>query len=98
MSLTRFLSPLCSPLLVALLALALTACSSRPVQQAQKPPAEPRPSQPAMVPTVKGGGYYKDDGPHAMVPADLDVLPDAAPRIEPIYPPSLRPYTVMGQR
>ena len=98
MSLTRFLSPLCSPLLVASLALALTACSSRPVQQAQTPAAEPRQSQPAMVPAVKGGGYYKDDGPHAMVPADLDVMPDAAPRIEPIYPPSLRPYTVMGQR
>jgi len=32
------------------------------------------------------------------VPSDLDVLADAEPRIEPIYPPSLRPYTVMGQR
>lgn len=96
MSTTRFLSPISLPLLLAALALTLAACSSRPVQQTvTAPDAEPAP---AMVPSVQGGGYYKDDGPHAMVPADLDGLPDAVPRLDPIYPPSLRPYTVMGQR
>lgn len=78
-------------LLAAALSLLLAACSSRPVQPVAAP-------QPAMVPAVQGGGYYLDDGPHALVPANLDVIPDAVPRIEPIYPPSLRPYTVMGQR
>lgn len=98
MSQTR-LPLLSSPLLAVLLALTLVACSSRPVQQVKNPPAaEPRQAQQAMVPTVQGGGYYKDDGPHVLVPADLDVLPDATPRLDPIYPPSLRPYTVMGQR
>lgn len=102
MTLTRFLSS-CSPALLAvLLAMTLAACSSRPVQQAQKAPApasDPVPApRPEVVTTIKGGGYYLDDGPHATLPDDLDVLPDAAPRIEPIYPPSLRPYTVMGQR
>lgn len=82
--------------LIAALALTLSACSSRPVQQSAGAPAKPE--APAMVPAVQGGGYYKDDGPHAMVPADLDDIADAVPRIEPIYPPSLRPYTVLGQR
>lgn len=96
MSTTRRLSPLPLPVLLAALAVVLSACSSRPVQQtADVPEARPRA---AMVPSVQGGGYYQDDGPHAMVPADLDALPDAVPRLDPIYPPSLRPYTVMGQR
>lgn len=96
MSLNRLLSSFPAPLLAVLLALMLAACSSRPVQQVQKAPeVAPRP---AMVPAVQGTGYYKDDGPHALVPSDLDALPDALPRLDPIYPPSLRPYTVMGQR
>jgi len=30
------------------------------------------------------GGYYKDDGPPAQTPANLDNIPDAVPRIEPL--------------
>ena len=97
--------PLSSCWLLAALVLMLSACSSRPVQESAeapdaKPPARAVKSAaaPKMVPAVQGGGYYLDDGPHAMVPADLDEAPDAVPRIEPIYPPSLRPYTVKGQR
>jgi len=46
----------------------------------------------------KSGGYYKNDGPHAVIPVDLDAIPDATPRVEPFHQASLRPYTVMGQR
>lgn len=82
--------------LIAALAVVLSACSTRPAQPTAS--AQPAKTAPAMVPSVQGGGYYKDDGPHALVPSHLDHVPDAEPRIEPIYPPSLRPYTVMGQR
>lgn len=44
------------------------------------------------------GGYYKDDGPPAQVPANLDNIPDAVPRIEPLARGPNRPYTVMGKR
>lgn len=44
------------------------------------------------------GGYYKDDGPPAQVPANLDNIPDAVPRIEPLARGPNNPYTVMGKR
>jgi rare lipoprotein A len=43
------------------------------------------------------GGYYKDDGPPAQVPANLDNIPDAVPRLEPLARGPNRPYTVMGK-
>jgi rare lipoprotein A len=43
------------------------------------------------------GGYYKDDGPPAQIPANIDRIPDATPRIEPLARGPNRPYTVMGQ-
>lgn len=43
-----------------------------------------------------GGGYYKDDGPPANPPSNLDNIPDAVPRVEPLARGSNRPYTVMG--
>jgi rare lipoprotein A len=46
----------------------------------------------------KGGGYYKDDGPDAHPPGNLDSVPDAAPRIEPLAGGANRPYVVFGKR
>jgi len=45
-----------------------------------------------------GGGYYKDDGPGANPPPDIDDLPDAVPRIEPLASGANRPYVVFGER
>jgi rare lipoprotein A len=49
------------------------------------------------APATKGGGYYLDDGPGANAPANLDSIPDAVPRVEPLHRGALRPYTVMGR-
>lgn len=46
----------------------------------------------------KKGGYYKDDGPGHHVPANIEAIPDAVPRIETHAPANLRPYVVLGQR
>ena len=46
----------------------------------------------------RGGGYYKDDGPHDRPPAGLDEIPDAVPRIEPMASGPNRPYVVFGKR
>jgi len=52
----------------------------------------------ATPPTgTRGGGYYLDDGPGANPPADIDSIPDAVPRIEPLQRGASRPYTVMGK-
>lgn len=97
------------PFVAILLALLLTACGTRqadvstvgdsdypalPTASAKTPQKK---AERPMIPAQQGGGYYKSDGPHAMVPADLDHMADAVPRIDPIHPPSLRPYRVMGQ-
>lgn len=45
----------------------------------------------------RGGGYYKDDGPGDEIPDNLDSLPDAVPRQEPLHRFANRPYTVFGK-
>lgn len=45
----------------------------------------------------KGGGYYKDDGPGDNPPANLDRVPDAIPKIEPLARGPNRPYTALGK-
>lgn len=45
----------------------------------------------------KGGGYYMDDGPGDNPPADLDRVPDAVPKIEPLARGPNLPYTALGK-
>jgi len=73
-------------LAAALLAAALAGCGSAPTRE----PA-------AKAPPARGGGYYLDDGPGANPPSDLDSIPDAVPRAEPIRAATARPYVVMGR-
>jgi len=49
------------------------------------------------TPAKRPGGYYLDDGPGANPPANLDRIPDAVPRAEPINRGTSRPYVVMGR-
>ena len=44
-----------------------------------------------------GKGYYLDDGPGDNPPSNLDTLPDAQPRVEPLNKYANRPYTVLGK-
>jgi rare lipoprotein A len=46
----------------------------------------------------KQGGYYKDDGPHQRPPANLDRIPDATPRAEPLHKYANNPYEALGKR
>jgi peptidoglycan lytic transglycosylase len=43
-----------------------------------------------------GGGYYLDDGPGSSPPRNLDSIPDAVPRSEPLNRAANRPYSVFG--
>ena len=46
----------------------------------------------------KKGGYYKDDGPGANPPSNLDRVTDAKPRAEPLHRAANRPYEVFGKK
>jgi rare lipoprotein A len=46
--------------------------------------------------TSKHGGYYLDDGPEANPPPNLDAIPDAVPRKEPLNRFANRAYVALG--
>jgi len=71
------------------LLLFIGGCASVP-EPAETPPPTTAPSQ------SRGGGYYKDDGPHDNPPANLDQVADAVPKVEPLHRFANRPYTVFG--
>lgn len=81
--------PVSPRFLLLAVGLVLAACTSAPKKA------------PSPVPTVSGGpatpGYYKDDGPGEGVPANLDAIPDAQPRLEPLSRFANRPYSVFGR-
>jgi peptidoglycan lytic transglycosylase len=72
---------------IAAIALAMAGCASSP------PSAE---KQPSPATTAKRGGYYLDDGPEANPPPNLDAIPDAVPRKEPLHPFANRAYVALG--
>jgi rare lipoprotein A len=93
-------------------ALGLAACGMQPPRNAEPAPAPaavpeaPRPpaktttapgSKKPQVVLKKGGGFYKDDGPGDDIPDNLDDIPDAQPKWEPIHKPATKPYVVLGK-
>jgi rare lipoprotein A len=45
----------------------------------------------------QSGGYYLDDGPGDNPPSNLDAIPDAVPKFEPLREINMRPYEAMGK-
>jgi rare lipoprotein A len=76
-------------LLLAVAAL-LAACGSAPTK-------EPSTTTVAAQKPALSTRYYKDDGPGDSPPANLDAIPDAVPRVEPLHRFANRPYTVLGR-
>lgn len=83
--------------------LALGGCGGPAVRVAAPGPgAEPAtPAAPARKPAIvvqkRGGAYYKDDGPADEIPDNLDDIPDAVPRLEPLHRFANNPYVVLGK-
>ncbi len=79
----------------------LAACGGtppRPIEEPQVNAPYPTRSTPGKIRSKRGGGYYKDDGPADEIPDNLDEIPDATPRWEPLHKPALKPYEVLGKR
>ena len=60
-------------------------------REAKAPPAAPVPAPP------RRGGYYLDDGPGESSPPDLERIPDAQPKPEPLHRFANNPYVVFGR-
>ncbi|AYH41895.1 septal ring lytic transglycosylase RlpA family protein [Azoarcus sp. DN11] len=81
---------------LAMLALVLAGCATTaPVGAPAGTQAQPAPGKSSVQ--KRGGAYYKDDGPGDNPPANLDDIPDAQPRLEPLHRFANRPYSVLGQ-
>ena len=86
----------------------LAACGTqapRPVTDRGETPPAAVPPAPTIrteakkpAPAIKySGGFYKDDGPGDQVPADIDAIPDALPKPEPLHRFANNPYSVFGR-
>ncbi len=85
----------------------LSACSSTPKkaetrQGAAAPVVDLRnggsvPQAAATAPTTGSGAYLAGDGPGADVPTDLDSIPDAVPKAEPLHKYANRQYSALGK-
>lgn len=80
----------------ALCALLLAGCGVNPPVTSRPTPAKPATQVPPPVAATKPGGYYLDDGPHANPPVNLDAVPDAVPRSEPLHRFANRTYVALG--
>ncbi len=68
----------------------------QPAIEREAPESRPSATTPAPE-SKKPGGYYLDDGPGDNPPADIDAIPDAIPRIEPLLARANRPYMALGE-
>ncbi|MFZ2541455.1 MAG: septal ring lytic transglycosylase RlpA family protein [Gallionella sp.] len=80
--------------ILALATLLLTACGGTPKRKAEMSVGT-APSDAATTPSA--GGYLSGDGPGADAPANLDQIPDAVPRDEPLHRYANRPYIALGK-
>ena len=85
--------PVRSWIAIALVVL-LAACGTTTKPPPSVPVTTPSPSPPPSSPSTK---YYLDDGPGANPPANLDGIPEAVPKAEPLHRFANRPYTVLGR-
>lgn len=88
--------------LLAFTALVLSACTTtaqRPVESRTTPPApiEDHSTPPVSKPIPGSGGYLAGDGPGANPPANMDEIPDAVPKNEPLHRYANRPYVALAK-
>lgn len=76
----------------------MAGCASapKPGPRVEVPPPA-KVEKPTPPSTAKGGGYYQDDGPGANPPPDIDAIPDAEPKVEPLHRYANDAYVVFGR-
>ncbi len=86
-----------SYILSCFILLYLAGCSTAPQRTESSIPGKSSPIVSSKG-VYKGGGYYKDDGPGENAPANIEAIPDAQPKAEPLHKFANNPYTVFGQQ
>ena len=94
-------------ILLIAISLALAACRANPPRQASDDSGERAASEEKQTVSnddstrasisTNGGSYLAGDGPGTDIPANLQQIPDAVPRNEPLHRYANRPYSVMGK-
>ncbi len=87
-------------IVAAFLAAIMSGCGSMSSREQPAPPIARAPDGapvPGKPSTSRGGSYYLNDGPGDNPPPNLDQVPDAVPKREPLARGAMRPYVVMGQ-
>ena len=90
--------------LILFCTMCLVACGgNRTVKPTPAPPTSVnKPATASSSPSVeasssnKAGGYYLDDGPGENPPQNIDSIPNAVPRKEPLLDRSNKPYKALG--
>lgn len=84
---------------LAVVALVLTACGTAPQRQTQNAPVIDRSvaHTPDQKPVAGSGGYLEGDGPGDNPPANIDAIPDAVPVNEPLHRFANRPYVALDK-
>ena len=95
------------PYYVLLVCLILAACGGKapvknppktaPSSKSANTPAPPS-TPPADSTATKPGGYYLDDGPGDNPPQNIDNIPNAAPKKEPLLSRANKPYKALGTK
>ena len=80
----------------------LTACGSVPPRKEEMrstpaPVIEAQATSTTPIAQSKRGGYLEGDSPGADVPANLDTIPNAVPRAEPLHRFANSQYTALGK-
>jgi rare lipoprotein A len=80
----------------------LTACGSVPprkdeMRSTPAPVIEAQATPTTPIAQSKRGGYLEGDSPGADVPANLDSIPNAVPRVEPLHRFANSQYTALGK-
>ena len=88
--------------LILFAAIILTACGSVPTRKEEMrstpaPVIEAQATLTTPIAQSKRGGYLEGDSPGADVPANLDTIPNAVPRAEPLHRFANSQYTALGK-
>ena len=82
--------------------LTLSGCANVNTKTAENTPGSntrsPTETSKTVIPPYKGGGYYKNDGPGANPPDNLETIPDAVPKRESLHRYANDAYKVLGHR
>ncbi len=88
--------PFYTSFISALILITLIGCSSTSQYTGSQKKLSTTAATSTFLNKKKGGGYYLDDGPDDHPPHNLESIPNAIPKVEPLRKANMKPYTALG--